>query len=210
MKGLLLKDFYLAIRHCRTYALICAVFIGVSVIGKENLFLVFYPCMLGGMVSTMLLGYDERSGWMQYAQTLPYTRAQLVSAKYLFGLGVQGVILLLTAVAQAVRMYMNGGFQAAEYARLLMIVASVSMMAGSISMPFMFKNGVEKGRLSYYLMIGFVCAVSGFGAQQMEAPVVSFGTLTAVLPVGMLAGSAVVYAAAWLVSIRFFEKRENI
>lgn len=72
MKGLLLKDWYMIQKYCRSYILITAVIIGISLANGENLFFTFYPCMLCGMIPVTLLGYDERSGWMQYSGTMPY------------------------------------------------------------------------------------------------------------------------------------------
>ena len=56
MKGLLLKDWYMIQKYCRSYILITAVFIGISLENGENLFFTFYPCMLCGMIPVTLLG----------------------------------------------------------------------------------------------------------------------------------------------------------
>ena len=64
---------------------------------KSNMFFVFYPCLFCGMVPVNLLAYDERSRWLQYSGTLPYTRAQIVSGKYLIGL-ICGISTLMTGL----------------------------------------------------------------------------------------------------------------
>ena len=89
MKGLLLKDWYMMKKYCRSYVLIAVVFIALSLVSSGNMFFVFYPCLLCGIIPVNLLGYDERSRWMQYSGTLPYTKRQIVSAKYLIGLLAQ-------------------------------------------------------------------------------------------------------------------------
>lgn len=43
MKGLLLKDWYMIQKYCRSYILITAVFIGISLANGENLFLHSIP-----------------------------------------------------------------------------------------------------------------------------------------------------------------------
>ena len=60
MKGLLLKDWYMIQKYCRSYILITAVIIGISIANGENLFFTFYPCMLCGMIPVTLLGYHFR------------------------------------------------------------------------------------------------------------------------------------------------------
>lgn len=63
MKGLLLKDWYMMKKYCRAYLLIAVVFIAVSLFSNDNMFFVFYPCLLCGMIPVNLLAYDERSRW---------------------------------------------------------------------------------------------------------------------------------------------------
>ena len=209
MKGLLLKDFYMMAKYCRTYLLIGIVFIAVSFAGadSQNMFFVFYPCLLCGMIPVNLLAYDERSRWLEYSGTLPYTKAQLVSAKYLLGMIVQGAMLLAVGIAQGVRMQLAGSFQWGEYALMMASIFAMATITSSISLPFMFRWGVEKGRIAYYCMIGFVCAAGYLGSvffTEGSKLAVNGGLLLAVL---ILLGAAV-YAASWLASIAMYRKRE--
>ncbi len=97
MKGLLVKDLYMSKTYCRVYLLIAAAFLALyafsSVNGHENLFFLLYPTVLAGMVPINLIAYESQCKWEQFAGTLPYTRAQLVSAKYLIGLMFFGILL---------------------------------------------------------------------------------------------------------------------
>ena len=83
MKGLLLKDWYMMKKYCRYYLFVSIGFIILSMMSSGNMFFIFYPCLLAGMIPVNLLGYDERSRWTEYVGTLPYTKTQIVSAKYL-------------------------------------------------------------------------------------------------------------------------------
>ena len=207
MKGLLLKDFYMAARYCRTYLLIGVVFIAVSFASSENMFFVFYPCLLCGMIPVNLLAYDERSRWLEYSGTLPYTKAQIVSGKYLVGIIVQGAMLLAVGLSQAVRMNLAGTFRLGEFALFMTIIFAMATITSSITLPFMFRWGVERGRIAYYCMIGFVCAAGYLGSVFFTGGTrlaVSQGALMVILT---LAGIAV-YAASWLASIALYRKRE--
>ena len=97
MKGLLLKDLYMAAKYCRSILLVIVVFLSISFLGEDNLIFGFYPCLFCGMIPASLLSYDERSKWNVYCGTLPYTRAQFVSVKYLFGLCAGAVVFILSA-----------------------------------------------------------------------------------------------------------------
>lgn len=207
MSALLLKDFYMVKRYCRAYLLIAVVFCVASVANQENLFFTFYPCLLCGMIPVNLLAYDERSRWMQYCGTLPYTKAQIVSGKYLVSLITMVTVLVMTGIAQIVRMLRNGCFDLKELLMILTMVLTMAAITSSITIPFIFRWGVEKGRIAYYVMIGFVCAggvLAGPFLQtqaQAELSDVAFFALLALIGVG-------VYALSWYLSILFFRKRE--
>lgn len=110
MKGLLLKDFYMAWRYCRILLVLVVVFIALSWADQGSLFFLLYPIILVSMIPVTLLGYDERDRWTGYSDTLPYTRGQLVSAKYLVGLCFSGGAFLLSVAATLVWMGVNGVF----------------------------------------------------------------------------------------------------
>ena len=207
MKGLLLKDFYMAIKYCRAYLLIAAVFTVVSFFDRSNLFFVFYPCMLCGIIPVNLLAYDERSRWISYSETMPYTKAQIVSGKYLIGLLAQGAMLLITGISQAVQMGLEGGFVLKEYLVMMLIILILSLLSSSISLPFIFKLGVEKGRMAYYIMIGVICGgslvLSNVLTKVGENPIEMNGILLILLAIGIG-----IYALSWYLSVIFFQKRE--
>lgn len=207
MKGLLLKDFYMAIKYCRTFLIISVLFISVSFVGNENLFLIFYPCMLCGIIPVTLLGYDERSGWLQYSETMPYSRAQIVSGKYLIGLFAQLAMLILIGIAQAVRMISQNAFNFNDYAVLICLLITMSLISSSISLPFMFKLGTEKGRMAYYVMIGVVCGGSVFLSSILSGDAPAEIEFNAALPIVCLVSMGI-YALSWYMSIVFYKKRE--
>ena len=207
MKGLLLKDWYMMKRYCRYYLFATVVFIILSLMTDGNMFFVFYPCMLCGMIPVNLIGYDERSRWLEYSGTMPYTKAQIVSGKYVIGSLVQFTTMLAIVAAQAVKMTAAGNFIPGKLAVLILLVLIVSTLSSSICLPFIFKLGMEKGRTAYYVMIGFVCGasalVSGLLADQPAAEILPniFLVLLAAVSIG-------VYALSWYMSIVFFKKRE--
>lgn len=207
MKGLLLKDWYMMKKYCRTYLLIAAVFIGVSLVNSDNMFFVFYPCLLCGMIPVNLLAYDERSRWVQYSGTLPYTKAQIVSAKYLMGLFAQLAMLLATGIAQGLRMHMSGSFRLDDFLVLMLTLLVVATIGSSITMPFIFKLGVEKGRIAYYFMIGIVCAASAVASSLFSGDLQAKMKPNGLLPMLCLVGIGV-YALSWYLSIVFYKNRE--
>lgn len=207
MKGLILKDLYMTVKYFRNYLLILCIFLAVSMVQADNLFFSFYPFLICAMIPVNLLAYDERSHWDTYSLTLPVTRDMVVSAKYLIGLLVQGIVFLLTALVQGIRFGMQDSFHLESYLVLMCLLAMVSLFSSSITLPFMFKLGVEKGRMAYYVMIFAICGgagIAGFAFNEQMQSTIPFG---AVLAIGV-ALAAAVYAGSWYLSIIFYRKRE--
>ncbi len=207
MKGLLIKDFYMIIKYCKAYLLIFVIFIIVSAVGDDNFFFSFYLCLISGMMPATLLGHDEQSKWSQYCGTLPYTKVQIVSGKYLIGLFAQITVIAVSALTQAIRMNISETFDIKGYFTLMALLLILSCFSSSISLPFMFKYGVEKGRIAYYIMIGVVCGGGAAAArlfENMETVEFSAGGLLPILCIVMFS----IYALSWYLSIVFYKKRE--
>ncbi len=207
MKALLLKDYYMAMKYCKSQLLIMLGFVVLSFLNEDNLFFVFYPCIFGGIIPVNLLSYDEKSKWLQYNGTMPYTKGQIVSSKYLVGLIAQVLILGLTGTAHAVRMSMNGTFHLADFGILVLMLFILATVTSSISLPFMFKWGVEKGRAAYYAMIILVCGFSGGATVLLENGMLENIQLHHILLFVGVVGIAL-YILSWYLSIVFFKKRE--
>lgn len=206
MKGLLLKDVYMINKYCRAYILLIVVFFAISIFRNGNMFFILYPCLIIGMLPMTLITYDEREKWSEYAETLPYTRAQIVSAKYIIGLGIIMPVNILFAIAWAVEMTTAKTFVFNEYCTLLMTLVSISLIVPAILMSFIFKFGTEKGRIMYYVVVGGICAI-GVLLEKINGN--SFAFLLEVPPV--LAGffvAILLYALSWLLSIHFYKNRE--
>lgn len=206
MKGLLLKDLYMMKAYCKSYVLIIAIFLAASFVGG-NMFFIYYPCLLCGMIPVNLLAYDERSRFIQYSAALPVSRVQFVSEKYLMGLFSQVIVLFITGTVQGIRMGVNGTFSLNEFAVMMLSILLVSMLASSIPLPLIFRNGVEKGRIAYYVMIGIVCGAGILFSEVFK------GNLQNDIPSGIIfvlltVLGICVYVLSWYLSVVLYKKRE--
>ena len=159
------------------------------------------------MIPVTLLGYDERSRWMQYSETLPCTRTQIVSAKYLIGLLTQVTMLIITGIVQGIKMTIEGDFVFGEYVVLMLLMLIMVTITSSISLPFVFKLGVEKGRTAYYVMIGFVCGASALAASMFKDQFGMEVKPNLVMLILAIAGIGI-YVFSWYMAIVFYKKRE--
>jgi len=203
MKGLLLKDFYQAAKYCRSYLLICLGFMGISLIDpSSNNFFLVYPCVMASMIPVNLIAYDTSSRWEVMSLTMPYSRTQLVSAKYLVGLLCEIGVILLTALCYGLKMGTTGSFSVTELGELAVTLVCLTLLLPALMLPLVFKLGVEKGRIFYLCSVGAIAAafaLVGTGQLQWEISLPPFA-----LPLVTI----VLYILSWRLSIRFYEKRD--
>lgn len=209
MKGLLLKDFYQTIKYCKLNFLIDAVFIVVSFFSEELTFYLFFPIMISGILPITLLSHDERCGWTSYSGTLPYSRAQIVSAKYLFGLLVEAFTAVIVLAGLIVRNGIYGETDIAGSFTAVGAMIAVSLAVPAFCLPFCFKLGTEKGRHAYFIIAGLITVAivllpKGFAAE--SEIITNIGKAAFVPAVAVVA----IYAASWVVSVAVYRKTEII
>ena len=213
MKGLLLKDLYMSEKYCRVFLLIVVVFFGMSLMSGPGFFLLAYPCILMGLIPASLISYDEREKWDVYSGTLPCSRRQLVSCKYLVGLIGELPVICTTTVLYALGLFRMGAFDPHAVLGMAAVFLLLGLIGPAATLPFMFRFGAEKGRIAYFAVIILLCGVSAaFGSIQipdgetlLEAgiflPQAGVSLFLAVLAV-------LLYAGSWKLSIAFYKKRE--
>lgn len=194
-------------KNCRMSLIIAVVFGLISLISPGNSFFLFYPCMISGMIPVTLLGYDERNRWNEYSGTLPYSRAELVTVKYLIGLICQGTMMLLILLGYAIKNSITGTFRTEEFLSIVWILITVSLLATAISLPFIFRLGIEKGRVAYYISLGIVAALCVIGSSFVSGDLTGGVSVPYALPAAC-GVSLVLYALSWYCSVRFYQKRE--
>ncbi len=209
MKGLLLKDFYMAMKYCRTYVIIAVAFSLLSVWGDTS-FLLAYPVLLASVIPVNLIAYDEKSKWSSYSGVFPYSRQQLVSVKYLMALISLAFAIIFVLMGQIARMLINNAFDVSVVLSLVALLPAMGILAPSLMLPAIFKFGAEKGRIVFYTIICAVCAAFGIlGAIGEEADLTNLmiSMQSWLIPV-ITSVSVVVLAASWLLSIRLYKKKE--
>lgn len=208
MKALIYKDLLAVWKYCRMYLFMCAAFLISSVFVEAYSFLQMYPLILMGMLVNTLIAYDEHDKWERLVLTMPVSRKQYVTAKYLMGLTLQGTVLLLTAGAHALQLVLAGKFVWEAFQMDLVILLVIASAAPSLMLPFVFRNGSEKGRMAYLIVIGTVFGLAAAGSiilkklDLMHRQVAFPGGLLVVVLVVLL------YLGSWALSVRWYEKRE--
>lgn len=206
MKGLLLKDWLMIKKYCRSYVFILAIFYGISVFSPNNLFFLVYPVVMASMIPFSLISYDEKSRWASYADTLPVSRRQVVHVKYITTLLLMLAANILSGIALLISGYFHKDFDIKLIPGILGMVGMLGIMIPSLTLPLGLRFGAEKGRVITYLAIVVACAGAGtLGALvqfDVEIPLLQGGWIL------FLAGSLIVLAVSWLWAIRLYQKRE--
>ncbi len=199
MKGLLLKDYYMTVKYCRMLILMVLIFAAVSAV-SNSIFLISYPFIIAGVLPVSLYAYDEKSGWCSYADAMPYSRAQQVSAKYISALVFICLVMLICTVGKALT-----GDSFIEDFSLLVMLCGTGLLSAAVLLPFVLKFGSEKGRWAYYAVIIIACVIAAAVFDTGSAVALE---LTGTAVACILAGCVLLFGLSWLLSIKIYEKRE--
>lgn len=203
MKGLLLKDLYLLRKHCAGYALAVAVFLVLALMGNDSTMAAIWPGALVVMIPIVLLQNDAQSKWDQYCGTLPYSKGQIVSAKYLVGLSTQVITLFLSGIVQAFITTQKDSVRWDIFLSKMSIAFILSFTMSSVSLPLVFRFGAEKGQILYAVLLGALCAL--FIPALMLLPYLMAQELPSAASLAALCLIAVImYILSWCLSTRLY------
>ena len=210
MMGLVKKDFYLAAGLARSYLIVAAIFLVLSLAGiYEFSFLSSFMSLLCIMLPVNVFSYDEQAKWDKYAAALPGGRRAVVQARYVFTLIVSaGAVVLGGAVgAAACLLDPTAGETLWEMVLSTAAGGSVGILLNAVMLPLMFKFGVQKGRLYLALVLAilFGAFLGGVAAlaSAVQEPSVLILPLAAIPVAGLLA-----LVPSYLLSLRVFRKKD--
>ena len=206
MKGLLLKDWYCIKNYFRAFLIFDIIFLIVSCFSEGMSFYLFYPCVFSSLISMSLLSYEEQEKWNVYVQTLPYSKAQLVSTKYIISLLIGLSTVFVCTFVQLLMSIYRQTFDISTMINLITTLVSCSTIPAAVLLPFIYKFGVTKGRIAYYIIIALLCAILGVVGKIDQwssalIPVSNIDTILFVL-------SVIVFPLSWLLSVKFYQKRD--
>lgn len=212
MKGLLVKEWLLGKRVGFAFACFILLCIGISFVREYSMFFTaLYPALLAGLMEPCILQHEEKSQWDHYCDTLPCSRAQVVSSKYLTVLICVGVTVVLMNIAPTLRVLgLLPGQEMKPVVQMVMAGCSVvtGLLAPSVVLPFIFKFGAAKGMIAYYISIGIF--IMGTGMLNNILHIAKYEALlsSGVFWAALVMAAAVVFAESWMLSVRFYKGRE--
>ena len=153
MKALLMKDCCVLWKQLRIFIVVMLV-ITVFNGGFGNVFIVIWAAML----PYTAMAYDERSKWDQLAAMMPYSNRDLVLSRYILGwIAGAGACLLSLLLQEGFALILHQDV----YPDTLIASFFVCLSTLAITLPLIFRFGVERGRLIMFLIIFLVCGSAG-------------------------------------------------
>ena len=199
MSALILKDYYVIFRQMRIFLLLVLVFSCIP-----GAFYSTFAVVYASMLPYTALAYDERSHWDQMAAMMPYSDRDLVLSKYVFGWLSTAAAAAASFVLQTVLAAVWPGAEGPSVPVILLSVC-VAVCILDITLPMMFRFGVEKARLAMFLITFLVCAGAGAISVIDQSGGPDFGFQMWAPP----AVAVVMTAVSVPLSVRFYGRRRR-
>ncbi len=211
MKGLLTKEFYVLRKGIGAlYAAMILLFavMGAVTASHQQWFIAVYPGLLIGMLPINLMFQEETEKWDQFSLTLPVTRSQLVSAKYLDVTLLTLIYAVLTLIFQLAAMAIRHSFDPELLMYFLSNSICTPLLQSALSTLPVFALGAVKGRwvgatLGALAAIGImVPQMLAFGfsdsGSSFSAPLLGISVLISLL----------LFLGSWALSIKLYSRRD--
>ena len=209
MKAIWLADLYGSRKSLYLYALLTMAFMVGAVASATVAGLTFALCASAGagMLPVVNMEAAETSHWDRCVQALPCTRRQAVNARFLEALAVAGIVWAYGTVLFCAKAAL-GGWTWAQARLMIALVPVGGLLSPALCLGTTFRMGWAKGNIVFGAT---VCIVGGSGAVTSLLGVSDKGLGTfagsgAVLLLPVIAGA--LFGAVWLLSVRWYERRE--
>lgn len=191
MKGILLKDMMTLKRTMLLY-LVLIVFFAVSNGGSGAAFAMFYSIAM----PVNMIAVDERSRFDRLMPMLPVRRIDCVLDKYIGAWGCLALAAVLGIVGESVKAGVL------VLSPVILPAVAVCLVSQAITLPLLFKFGVDQGRMIYMIaiivMAGLLGALGSLIDGQFFVPAQWLTALALLAGVALNAGSILVSERVYL------------
>lgn len=202
MKGLLIKDWKTLLKQMKAMLVIVVVLACIP-----GTYMAAFALFYAAMLPITALAYDERAKWDELAAMMPYTAKAIVGSKYVLGLTL---VLPVLALSMLSRLIVHSAPIVSEDTMSLLITACLSLVLMAIDLPFMFRFGVEKGRLIYILLTCvFVVAGVNYAGKLADAVNSIGAAMVTTVPLLLLAAAVIALLISYLISVRVYRARRG-
>ncbi|SFC71054.1 ABC-2 transporter permease [Ruminococcus albus] len=214
MKGLLVKEKYSICNTCKLFFIVPLAFYAVMIIGTvlKGQKLAGFPVgmifMMMGLMPASIINQEMQSKWHIGVLTMPYTRNQIVSSKYIMALIITFITLIVTGDVMISCLLISGQMDSENVlnaVKMLFGGIGMGLMPSIIFMPVNFKFYNTVGGLR--VLIGALLGGFMGGSNMMIMDSVQDGRIFGGGFVFMCL-SLVLFLISWGVSILLFRKKD--
>ena len=156
---------------------------------------------------------DENGELMTGTRQAPaVTKEQLVGSKYIIGLCGLVLAELFAAAALGVASLHWTAVDHALVVSTLVQVGMTTLLNSAVLLPLNYRFGYEKAKYAFYLMVGLVAALMGFGVSANEDGLARNLLPQGVPPLALLGIVLIVlglYSLSWRLSVAWYGKAEQ-
>ena len=161
MKGLLLKDLLILKNQMRNVLMVIIGFVIISIMMKSYFYIAFVVPFYIVMLIISSFSYDELNNSNTYIIALPFSRKEIVKARYLLCLLSIITSFLIGLLLSIIIPVLNEEMEFASiFASTLASITGVIFII-SLLIPFFYKFGVQKGRVMLFIAIMTISLLIG-------------------------------------------------
>ncbi len=183
----------------------------IAGVGGGNYFFCFVIAVFFSAITIGNYNRDELSKWNQYSIAMPWDRRTVVSSKYIFTL-IMGLTSVVLSLAIYLLSIVAGKCEFSGEAMIMLVIGtfSVNLIIPTICIPIIIKFS---GNIALYIGIllggGTGCLFSSvFSLDDFINLAEKLSCIANLIPYIIIAVMLLLYAASWLLSLKFYSKKD--
>lgn len=204
MKGLIVKELTMMKKgNAVLFLPACILYISNRSITNTILFL----SLMFSFLLTSNIASDEMSKWTVFSLALPFSRRDIVTSKYMVIAGITFICAAVNLAISGILSAIGNGSLSSGLSNVCLTVTT-GLIYPAIALPLTYKFCAEKGRIIFSLICGGSAGIASFLFFDKDIST-TIGSISMNMAVLIAAAAAVVlFAVSWLLSVKFYEKRE--
>lgn len=147
MIGLIIKD-VLNLKKSLMASLLMLLFFSIAAYqSKDPSFLIGVFVIIISMQAISAIAYDDLAKWDVYALTMPVSRRELVTSKYILAVLLSITALIVSGTISYFFIFPLSDLSIREFLVTSYLIFAIAMLLISVILPLIYKLGVERSRL---------------------------------------------------------------
>ena len=155
MKGLLIKDYCLLRNQRKILPIYLLLAVWFTAMGSDA-FVFPFMMMMASVLTISTISYDEIDHSQTYLFTLPVERKTYVQEKFVLGLILVLLSLLLATICSSVRLLINPDSSVVDFGATIGLSACAGAAFMAVMIPVRIRFGGDQGRLVIFAAFGII------------------------------------------------------